>query len=235
MKRVFAHRKTVALIRVSTEDQAREGVSLDAQRQRIDAYAIATGRVIDEYVVEAGESGKTLKRPGMMKILREVKVGSVGTLVILKLDRVTRSVKDLLHLIEVFTKADADLISVSESLDTSSAAGRMVVQILGVMAEFERAQLAERTSFALGHKRHNRRVYGKAPFGFRRDGDALVEEPEELLALRSALGMRAKGVSLRRIGEWLTARGFTPRQGGKEWRKQSVAQVLDSRMASEIG
>lgn len=234
MKTKSAFRKTVALVRVSTEDQARDGVSLSAQRDRIEAYALATGRRIDEFIVEAGESGKSLKRPGMAKLLREVRGGAIGALVILKLDRATRSVKDLLHLIEIFTKANANLISVSESLDTSSAAGRMVVQILGVMAEFERAQLAERTAFALGHKRRSRRVYGRPPFGFRRDGDRLVEQPDELAALRAAQRMRAEGVSLTDIGAWLTANGFAPCQGGKVWRKQSVAQVLGSRMAQEL-
>jgi DNA invertase Pin-like site-specific DNA recombinase len=234
MKNVAPPRKTVALIRVSTDDQAKEGVSLDAQRQRIEAYALAMGRTIDEFITEAGESAKSLKRPGMARVLEEVKSGRIGALLIFKLDRATRSVKDLLHIIEVFGKAEADLISVSESLDTSSAAGRMVVQILGVMAEFERAQLAERTAFALGHKRRCRRVYGKAPFGFRRDGSVLVENPDELSALQAAHRMRVEGISLRRIGEWLRAQGHVPPQGGKEWRKQSVAQVLGSRMAQEV-
>jgi len=227
-------RTTVALIRVSTDEQAREGISLAAQRQRIEAYATAAGRTIDEFVVEAGDSAKSLRRPGMARILREVKSGKIGAMIILKLDRATRSVKDLLQIIEIFGKVGADLISVSESLDTSSAAGRMVVQILGVMAEFERAQLAERTAFALAHKRRCRHVYGRPPFGFRRRGDLLVEEPNELLALRVALRMRAEGKSLRHIGEWLRDQGFTPRQGGTQWRKQSVAQVLNSRMATEF-
>ncbi len=200
-----------------------------------EAYAIATGRTIDEFIIEAGESAKNLRRPGMARVLKEVRSGVIGTLVILKLDRATRSVKDLLNIIDVFSRAGADIVSVSESLDTSSAAGRMVVQILGVMAEFERAQLAERTAFALGHKRRSRQVYGRPPFGFRRNGDALVEEANELSALRTALRMREEGVSLRRIGEWLSAQGFAPRQGGKEWRKQSVTQMLSSRMASEVG
>jgi site-specific DNA recombinase len=234
MKNSTTPRRTVALLRVSTEDQAREGVSLRMQRQRIEAYALATGRVIDEFVVEAGESGKTLKRPKMARVLRAVKAGCIGALVIYKLDRATRSLKDLLQLIDIFNKADADLISVSEALDTSCAAGRMVTQILGVMAEFERAQLSERTVCALGHKRRDRRIYGKPPFGFRRDGDMLVEVSSEIAALRTAQRMRAQGVSLTHIGRWLTAHGFAPRQGGKEWRKQSVAQMLGSRMAEEI-
>lgn len=227
-------RRTVAYCRVSTEDQASHGVSLAAQKERIEAYAVATGRQIDEFIIDAGESAKSLKRPGMMRVLSGVKDGSIGACIVLKLDRATRSVKDLLHLIEVFAKADSDLVSVSESLDTSSASGRMVVQILGVMAEFERAQLSERTAGALAHKRLNRQVYGHAPFGFRRDGNSLVENSREQWALAVVRRMRSEGASLRRVAEWFEENGFRPAQGGQVWRKQTVAQVLGSRMASEV-
>jgi DNA invertase Pin-like site-specific DNA recombinase len=226
-------RRTVAYCRVSTEDQATHGVSLDQQRTRIEAYAIATGREVDEFIVDAGESAKSLRRPGMIRLLEGVKNGSIGAVIVLKLDRATRSVKDLLHLIEVFGKANADLVSVSESLDTSTASGRMVVQILGVMAEFERAQLSERTAGALAHKRRNRQVYGHAPFGFRREGDSLTEDSQEQWALSVARRMRVEGASLRRVAEWLEGNGFSPSQGGQAWRKQTVAQVLGSRIAAE--
>jgi len=233
MEKSTTPRKTVGYVRVSTDDQAREGVSLDAQAARINAYAIATGRQLDEIVVDAGESAKSLRRPGMRRILSGVKSGEIGAVIALKLDRLTRSVKNLLELIEIFAKAEADLISVLESLDTSSAAGRMVVQILGVMAEFERAQISERTAGALGHLRDRRRVYGHCPFGWRREGDSIVEVPEEQWALAVSRRFRQDGQSLRQIGEWLSTQGFAPRQGGRSWRKQSVAQVMGSRMATE--
>jgi site-specific DNA recombinase len=226
-------RRTVAYCRCSTDEQATHGVSLDQQRTRIEAYAVATGREVDEFIVDAGESAKSLKRPGMIRLLEGVKDGSVGAVIVLKLDRATRSVKDLLHVIEVFGRANADLVSVSESLDTSTASGRMVVQILGVMAEFERAQLSERTAGALAHKRRNRQVYGHAPFGFRREGDDLVEELREQWALSVARRMRTDGASLRCVAAWFETNGFLPSQGGQVWRKQTVAQVLGSRMAAE--
>jgi len=227
------NRKTVGYVRVSTADQAREGISLDAQRARIEAYAVATNQRLDEIVVDVGESAKSLRRPGMRRILAGVRSGQIGAVIALKLERLTRSVQNLLELIEIFAKENADLISVCEALDTVSAAGRMVVQIIGVMAEFERAQISERTAGALRHLRRRRQAYGHVPFGWRRESDKLVEEREEQWALNIMSRMRSEGHSLTQVGCWLEAQGLTPHQGGKMWRKQTLAQVLSSRMAVE--
>jgi len=233
MPRTLVARKTIAYARVSTEDQAKEGVSLDAQRARIEAFALATGRSVNEVIVDAGESAKSLARPGMRRVLAAVRSGEVAALIVLKLDRLTRSVRNLLDLIDLFEESRTDLISVSESLDTASASGRMVVQILGVMAEFERAQLSERTASALAHLRHARRPYGHAPFGWRREHNDLVEVSREQWALSVVRRKHEGGDSLSQIGRWLASEGFEPHQGGRAWRKQTVAQILNSRMALE--
>ena len=99
------NRKTVAYVRVSTQDQATEGVSLDAQEARIAAYCVAMGFDVSEVVRDAGESAKSLQRPGMAKILESVRSGSVDRVVVLKLDRLTRSTRDLAALLELFAKA----------------------------------------------------------------------------------------------------------------------------------
>jgi DNA invertase Pin-like site-specific DNA recombinase len=155
-------RRTIAYARVSTEDQAREGVSLDAQEARIAAYSIAMGFVIDEVGRDAGESAKSLKRPGIAQILDAARRGEVHRIVVAKLDRLTRNVRDLADLIDLCAKHDVALISVGETLDTGSAAGRMVVSMLGVVATWEREAIAERTATALGHKRKQRSVFRPA-------------------------------------------------------------------------
>ena len=143
---------TVGYVRVSTQEQATNGVSLDAQEARIVAYCTALGWQVSEVIRDAGESAKSLKRPGISRILEGVRGGTVGRVVILKLDRVTRSTRDLANLLDTFAKADASLVSVSESLDTLSAAGRLVVNMLGVVAQWEREAIGERTASALAHK-----------------------------------------------------------------------------------
>lgn len=225
-------RRTVAYVRVSTEDQAANGVSLGAQEARIAAYCTAMGWDDVEVIRDAGESAKSLQRPGIGTILEGVRVGSIGRVVVLKLDRITRSTRDLADLLDTFAKADAALVSVSEHLDTSSAGGRLVVNMLGVVAQWEREACGERTSAALGHKRRQRQAYSPTPFGFSRQGNLLVADDGEQAALGVAVRMDRDGASFREIAAMLTARGVMPHRG-KAWHASCVRAMLRSKMALE--
>jgi site-specific DNA recombinase len=225
-------RLTLGYCRVSTDEQADKGVSLAAQEERIRAFCIGTGRQLDEVVVDRAASAKDLRRPGVSRILDAVRAGTVGAVVILKLDRLTRSVRDLADLLDECRKYDVALVSISESLDTGSAGGRMVVNMLGVVAQWEREIIGERTAFALAHKRRARRVYGSTPFGWQRKGDQLVEDPAQQIAFKRARGMRAKGASLRAIADDLTRRKVAPPRG-QAWYASSVRAVLHSKIAAE--
>jgi site-specific DNA recombinase len=226
-------RRTIGYVRVSTEDQAAHGVSIEAQEARIRAFALATDRTLDEVIVDHGISAKTLVRPGIARVLAGVKGRTIGTVIVLKLDRLTRSIRDLGELLDVFTKADAALVSVGESLDTQSAAGRMVINMLGVVAQWEREATAERTVFALAHKRSQRKAYGHTPFGWRRIDDDLRPDDAEQGALGHIVGMRAAGASYAKIGAWLTLQGHKPAQGARVWHSASVRKLLLSKMATE--
>lgn len=115
--------KTVGYVRVSTDHQAELGVSLEAQEAKIRAMATVRGCEPDEVILDGGESAKDLHRPGVQRVLALVNGGKVDAVIVAKLDRLTRSVKDLCQLLELFEKRRVALISVAESLDTSSAAG----------------------------------------------------------------------------------------------------------------
>lgn len=227
-------RVTVGYVRVSTDDQAKEGVSLAAQRARIEAFAVATGRVLSEVIIDAGESAKTLQRPGMARILAGVKSGSIDAVIALKLDRLTRSVRDLGDLLEIFSQHDAAIVSVSESLDTQSAAGRLVVSMLGAVAAWEREANAERTAMALTHLRAKRRAYGATPFGWTRIGDELRSNAQEqaTLAMCSSLHASGTGLSYRMIADRLNEQMVPAPRGGR-WFPASVRQVLTSKMTCE--
>ncbi|MDP9025917.1 MAG: recombinase family protein, partial [Candidatus Eremiobacteraeota bacterium] len=147
----------VGYTRCSTEEQATQGVTLEAQRARIVAFCEATERPLHEVVVDAGKSAKSTERPGFSRLLKAVRSGELSTVVVLKIDRATRSVRDLADLMDLFAAMDCAFISVTESIYTGSAAGRMITNLLGVLAQFEREQVGERTSFALKHKRQNLR------------------------------------------------------------------------------
>jgi DNA invertase Pin-like site-specific DNA recombinase len=225
-------RRSIAYVRVSTQDQAAEGVSLGAQEARIAAYCAAMGWAVSESVRDAGESAKSLKRPGIASVLDAVRRGLVERIVVAKLDRLTRSVRDLADLIDLCAKHDVALVSVGETLDTSTAAGRMVVNMLGVVAAWEREAIGERTASALAHKRRQRVAYGPTPFGYRREGRDLLPDVAEQAALCEAQRMDDAGASFREIGAMLTTRGIMPHRG-RAWHASSVRAILRSRMATE--
>ena len=225
-------RSTVGYCRVSTEEQATSGVSLAAQEARIGAYCAAMGLEGVSIVSERGASAKSLERPVLRELLGRVRAGEVGTVVVLKLDRLTRSVRDLADLLDLFAKYDVALVSVCEHLDTSSAAGRLVLNVMATVGQWERETCAERTATALAHKRRQSEVYGSTPFGYRREAATLIPEPSEQLALREAIRMDRGGASFREIAAMLTKRGVQPKRG-KAWWASSVRAMLRSRIVLE--
>src|SRR5580693_4522067 len=127
--------KTIGYVRVSTDKQADRGVSLEAQAEKIRAMGVVHNAELIDIIVDGGESAKSLNRPGMARLLALVDAGEVETVIIAKLDRLTRSVKDLCTLLERFTRRGVALVSVAESLDTSSAAGRLVLNIMTAVSQ----------------------------------------------------------------------------------------------------
>lgn len=226
-------RAVVGYARVSTEEQAASGVSLAAQEARIASYCSAMDLDEVTIVAERGASAKSLDRPVLKALLDRVRGGEIEAVVVLKLDRLTRSVRDLADLLDLFAKYNVSLVSVSEHLDTASASGRLVVNMFGVLGQWERETIAERTATVLAQKRRQGNVYGSTPFGYVRDGDSLVVDEHELAALREAIRMDQAGASYRAIGAMLTARGVTPKRG-RAWHASVVRAVLRSKMATEL-
>lgn len=219
-------RMTVGYVRVSTAEQANHGVSLDAQESRIKALAALQERQIAEVIVDAGESAKTLQRPGIVRLLDDVCGGKIGCIIVYKFDRLSRSVKDLITILELLEKHNVGLVSICESVDTKTAAGQFMLHLLGAVGQLEVRQVSERTKFALAHKRQRREAYGPVPFGFRREGNELIPEPNEQLALRVIQGMRQDGATLRGIAEWLTANSYKTKSGGSKWHASTVRYIL---------
>ena len=221
--------KAIGYARVSTDKQADRGVSLDAQQEKIRAMAVVHAAELADIIVEAGESAKSLNRPGMLRLLALVDSGKVQTVIVAKLDRLTRSVKDLCELLERFEKRGAALISVAESLDTSSAAGRLVLNIMTAVSQWEREAIGERTRDALSHKRSNGERVGNVAFGYRLAADGVHVEPDEAeqAAIAAIQKLRASGHSLRYIAAVLNQEGWRTRRGS-QWRLESVARVVQS-------
>ncbi|MDA1056010.1 MAG: recombinase family protein [Planctomycetota bacterium] len=221
--------KVVAYIRVSTEEQATSGQSLDAQRAKALAYAGLYDLELVEVIEDAGQSAKKLKRPGLERALAMLASGEADGLVIAKLDRLTRSVADWQKLIDRFfgEKAGKQLFSVADSIDTRTAAGRLVLNVLLSVAQWERETIAERTSDALQHKIRNGERCGKVRFGYdlADDGKTLVPNAVEQAAISLMHELREAGESLREIADQLNQRGIASKQGG-EWKHTTVKGIL---------
>ncbi len=218
--------KAIGYIRVSPRDQAASSVSLVSQRMKIEAYATLHDLDLVEVIEDAGFSAKSLERPGMTNLLRLIRGCKVGVVVVAKLDRITRSVRDLGELIELFQRSGVEFASVADHIDTSTASGRLVLNVMGSVSQWEREAIGERTSEALAVMRSNgRRISRHAPYGYRLNGQGWIEDEQEQQAISLMRQLRAKGTSLRRIAEKLQTEGFTSRTG-KRLSPQLIANVL---------
>jgi DNA invertase Pin-like site-specific DNA recombinase len=195
--------KAVGYIRVSTEDQAREGISLDTQKAKIEAYAAINDLELLGIIRDEGASGKDLEREGMAKLLDLVESGKVEAVIVYKLDRLSRRTLDTLSLTESFESKGIAFHSISEKVDTKSATGRFFLTIISALAQMERDMIAERTKDALAHKRQKGEWTGRVPFGFRMENNRLVEDPEQIKVIQKAKRLRRSGKSLREISRAL--------------------------------
>jgi site-specific DNA recombinase len=205
--------RAIGYIRVSTEEQASEGVSLAAQRAKIAAWCQANDYTLVDVLTDAGLSGTRTDRPGLATALSTI--GKGDAFVVYSLSRLSRSTKHTLELAERLDAAGADLVSLSERIDTTTAAGKMVFRLLAVLNEFERDQLAERTSAALQYKKRKGELVGAVPYGkaLGADGKTLVDHPAEQQVLTEARTLHGTSLSLRQIAHALAAKGFVARNG----------------------
>lgn len=225
--------RVVGYVRVSTERQADEGVSLDAQRARLRAHCAAHD--LELVVVEADEgvSAKTLERPGLQRALTMLREHQADVLLVPKLDRLTRRVVDLGHLIETyFAEGRWALVSVADQIDTRTAAGRMTLFILMSVAQWEREAIGERTAEALAHLRAQGVTLGGAALGWRyADGTdramgrrALQPVPDEVATATRIRALREGGLSYAAIAARIAAEGHPSKRGGR-WLPNTVRRV----------
>lgn len=220
------NRKAVGYVRVSTAGQAAEGVSLEAQRARIAAAAAAAGLDLVALHADEGISGKRAdNRPGLTAAL-DAACRAKAVLVVYSLSRMSRSVTDTLAIVARLDKAGAGFVSLTEAIDTTTAAGRMMVTMLAAFAAFERELTAERTTAALHHKRASGERTGGVPFGWADEDGRLIPVPAEQAVLERITACRAAGLSYRQIAAELTTAGVLTKQGKAAWTHTAVASIL---------
>jgi site-specific DNA recombinase len=204
--------QVIGYTRVSTSEQAADGVSLAAQQAKIDAYAVVKDWSLAELIQDAGQSAKSLARPGMQRLLSLVDAGHVDVVIIAKLDRLTRSVSDLDKLMKLFARKGVALVSLQESLDATTATGELMMNLLISVSQWERKVIGERTKDVMQHLKAQGARYCHAVF---EDASVVVQMQQS----------RAAGLSYQAIADELNAAGIPSTLGGR-WLSNAVRRIL---------
>lgn len=210
----------LAYVRVSTAEQAEEGISLDAQRAKLIEVGESRGYRV-EVVADEGKSGKNMNRPGLQSALKRLDAGEASTLLAIRIDRVSRSVLDFSNLLARSNDRGWNLVMLNPEIDTTTPAGRLLVHIMVSLAQFEREMIGERTREALAHRRAQGAKIGGRP----------VLPPE---VVRRIVEERASGLTLRAIAAGLNDDHVPTGRDGREWYASTISAVLSSATAREF-
>ena len=228
---MMSKRRVIGYIRVSTNHQAESGLGLADQRSKIETYCELYDLELIDVIADEGVSGRSLKgRHGLQSIIDRSEADEFDGVIIAKLDRLTRSLPDLHHLLNGLLNT-VELHSVNEKIDTSSSTGRLILNVLTSVASWEAEQAGERTSWALKEKKNqaqdaentkakkaNRKakkikVNGRAPFGYRWVDGELTKDTKEQAVIKAMVNLRKLGVTYAEIGDELTKRGYFTSKG----------------------
>lgn len=222
--------RTAIYIRVSTDEQVRDGYSIDAQKHKLKQYCDVRGWPISGIYIDEGISGKNIKdRPQLSTLLEDVKSGKINNVLVYKLDRLTRNTRDLIDLMDFFQEQKVEFNSVNDNIDTSSATGRMFTKMMGVFAEWERELISERMVMGKEQKvRAGGKNIGKSPYGYDYDKTTkrLVIIESEAEVIRSMYDMILKGKAYPAIVKYLNDNMIPTKTKDNLWRKQTIKRML---------
>lgn len=202
---------TVALYcRVSTDEQAQQGFSIDNQKERLEAFSLSQGWSDYRFYIDDGSSGTSMDRPALRRLIQHIEKKQIETVVVYKLDRLGRRQKDVLFLLEdVFEKSNVAFKSATEPFDTATPLGKAMIGILAVFAQLERDTIIERLSSGRRQRILKGKWYGgRVPFGYRWDTKTQKLEviPEQAELVKKAYSLYLQGHSRLYIAEWLSSR-----------------------------
>ncbi len=211
--------------RVSTEDQAREGFSLDAQVKRMEAYCRVRGWEVAGIYRDEGHSGRTTDRPEYARMMEES--GSWDILLVLKMDRIHRNSVNFALMMDDLRSNGKEFNSMQDKFDTTTAMGRFVMDIMQRIAQLESEQIGERVKLGMTYKAKSGKGHlGSAhPYGYSFEGGEMLVIPEEADAVRMMFDMRIRGSTLKDIADFLSRSGIPTKKGGK-WSPQTVSNIL---------
>src|SRR3989339_29043 len=193
------HPKVAIYSRVSTEEQAKEGLSVEAQIDKCKSFCNARDWEVFKVYKDAGYSAGSLNRPALELLLRDADENKFNIILVYKIDRFSRKLKDLIMVLDDLKSKDINFTSVTEQIDTTSAMGEAFFQIIGVFAQLERGMVKERVELAFSKKISSGEVLNRAPFGYEYKNRRLVVKGEEAEKVRQIFAMWAAGVNYKEI------------------------------------
>lgn len=219
-------------VRVSTQEQAKEGYSIGEQLERLQKYCDAMTWVIHKKYIDPGYSGANTERPALQELIKDVKAGLIDKVVVYKLDRLSRSQLDTLYLIEkVFLSNGTDFVSMNENFDTSTPFGRAMIGILAVFAQLEREQIKERMAMGREARVKSGKWKGaRAPIGYDYDvntGLLTVNEYEKMQILE-AVDLFLNNTPLNKIETIFHEKGYRHKYG--EWNTRTLKRILGNKI-----
>lgn len=220
-------KKACVYTRVSTDEQAEKLVSLSEQERMGKAAIVSKGWEYVKTFCDDGFSGKSLDRPALQEMIKSIKSKEIEAVVIFKLDRLSRRQADTMVLIEdVLLSNDVELISLSETLDTTTPWGRAMIGILASFNQLERENIVQRTSLGRNARaREGKYAGGKPPIGYKALNGELVVVPEEAEIVRLVFKMRSEGKTLIGIAEELNKQGYRTKKG-YEFKHSAIQNIL---------
>ena len=214
-------------VRVSTQEQANEGYSVGEQKERLEKYADAMGWQVFKVYTDGGFSGANMERPALQQMIKDIKAGLIDKVLVYKLDRLSRSQKDTLYLIEdVFLSHGCDFVSMNENFDTSSPFGRAMIGILAVFSQLEREQIKERMLMGIEARAKEGKFNGNniCAVGYDYIDGQLVVNDFEAMQIRMIFDMYVKGYNPNQITEYMNANGYTHKYG--DWNRKTLKRAL---------
>jgi site-specific DNA recombinase len=218
--------KIAAYLRVSTHEQAEEGYSIAAQKNRLEAYALSQGWDIIRWYIDEGQSAKDLNRTDLTRMLKDIKLGIFECVLVYRLDRLTRSVMDLYKLLNTFDQHNVKFKSATEVYDTTTAIGRLFITLVSALAQWERENLGERVSMGMQQKaREGLWTVSNAPMGYAANDGILTINPTESAIVKEIYSLYLSGLGMWKIATELNQRRIYPRSG-KPWVTPSISYIL---------
>ena len=227
MNKQYTKQKAIGYIRVSSDEQAREGLSLDSQRKRIESYCQFKGFDLIAVYSDDGVSGyKPIdKRPQGKQAIQALRNGQAQHFVAIRLDRCFRNTKDAINRAAEFQAFDIDLHLFDIGVDTSTANGKLFFTIMAGLAQFERDVAGERTKSSLDRLKETGRVFNHAPYGYDAQDGLLIENKQEQKAIKFMRQLRQSNYSYQEIADELTLRDYKPKLADK-WSKVAIMKIL---------